>query len=1297
MFCTKCGAELLEEARFCGRCGAAVAKPEAVGTDAELERLAAQGDREAFAELYSRHSGRVFDFLLRMVGDPDEASDLMQDTFLRAMRALSPEEKGAAFSTWVLTIARNLALKRLERRRRTVTLAPREASEEAPVFDQVDPDRLADPQAAAEAQELAGLVWEAASGLDAKQYSLLDLHVRQGLESAEIAEVLGVSKGNAYTMVSRLRDTFESAVASLFMLRVGRRDCPELNRLLQEQSITALSPTVRRLIEGHVAECEACQERRRKLVAPANILGSFAAVPLPLLLKQRVAEALAASWAQAGTQAAATGLKGLLSQPTAKLSSLSTTWKAVIIGGALVVATGGGLSTYVAVTGGLPGSGGGESPVVAPAAAVTPGPASSTLPVVPTGQPSGVARKIVFRSDRDAPGLEIGDIYMMDATGGSVQRLGAGGHLYEIDFDSGLSPDGSKVAFYECPEHMDEQNKWAELVVTNADGTGPVTIATGTFVCNTDVGAPGSFSWSPDSTRIVFYRDVDPSGLYIANADGSNLRYLTAGFSPEWSPLGDSIAFLVRPGPAWQCEIHLINPDGTNRRLLARVPCEGEGTFCNLLGPRPRWSPDGSMLAFSASLEEARCQPEPQPDPQRDVFVLAADGSGLTNITNSPSDDYDPIWVDCRVPTAGCEAKVTSVQPDSLSVRQEPKTKQNDPPIVAQLNEGDVVCLVGVPVFDGGNKWWPVSAADGPGGWVAAFGPKDPARPWITLTGEPCGGAVSTAPTGQPLAEKGKIVFRSNRDGSQPPTSGVYAMDAHGGGVTHIGSQSGWPSFFPDLSSQWSPDGSKVAFQKCPDSASEGIWGAFYIMNADGSGLTTVATNTIRCFTEGTGGGVSWSPDGSRIAFLRGGEPSGLYVADADGGNLRYLADGIFPQWSPLGDSIAFTDVPGPEQPCDMYSIDPDGANKRHLASVPCEGDYVLEGPRLQWSPDGSMLAFSTSLEEPATQPQSQRQRDIFVMRADGSGLTNITNSPSDDYDPVWVDCSMPTAGCEAKVTNVQPGPLNARASPGMDQDITAKLSEGDTVCIVGSPSLGSGYKWWPISTTDGTEGWVAAFDPEHPARPWITPTGEPCSGEAEESTAPSSGGERAVCKNPARLGESVSDPEGDVPFAFVDIVGARVEAIGEEVTAEIELKDIPEELTFNQAPQPTLEYGWQIFFDVDGDPSTGNALLPVMIGAEYSLSILHFSEGDSQQVKTGTLLENTQADAWKRDLTGEGWSTDWRTDTATSTATAAVDDLGNVLTIQGTIPGLGPNTRWCAEALYQNPDGRGANDAAPD
>jgi len=78
-------------------------------------------------------------------------------------------------------------------------------------------------------------------------------------------------------------------------------------------------------------------------------------------------------------------------------------------------------------------------------------------------------------------------------------------------------------------------------------------------------------------------------------------------------------------------------------------------------------------------------------------------------------------------------------------------------------------------------------------------------------------------------------------------------------------------------------------------------------------------------------------------------------------------------------------------------------------------------------------------------------------------------------------------------------------------------------------------------------------------------------------------------------------------------------------------------------------------------------------------------------------LLDNVQSDVWKCEGSGEGWTTDWTTDTASSTATAAVDNLGNILTIQGTIPGLGPSTRWCAEAYYQDPDGRVTVDAAPD
>lgn len=989
MFCAKCGAEILEGGRFCSRCGAPVVKPVAAESDAELERLAAQGDQEAFAELYSRHSSRVYDFLLRIVRDPEEAADLMQETFLRAMRALSTEERGAAFSTWLFTIARNLALKRLERRKRTVALAEREGEEELPIYRQVDPDRLADPEAAAEAQELTGLVWEAAAALEAKQYSLLDLHVRQGLESAEIAQVLGVSKGNAYTMMSRLKDTFEGAVASLFMLRLGRRECPELNRLLEERSIAALSPTVRKLIERHTTECEVCQEQRRRLVSPANILRAFAPMPLPLVLKQRVAEALVASWAEVGTQAAAVGLKGFLAQPAAKLASLPTAWKAGLIAGVVTLTAGGGLGGWMGVTGGLPGSGGDEAPEAAPPALAefspTPTPSAVATAVEPL-PPAGA--RIAFQSNRDTMEPWRRGVYVMDADGSNVARIGTRS-AWDSPPSSEWSPDGSRVAFHKCPETPHAGANWAGLYVMNADGSGLTSLASGTLRCFTE-GGSGGLSWSPDGTRIVFYKAREPYGLYIVDADGGNLRYLTEGIFPQWSPLGDSIVFVGGAEAPPRCGISLINPDGTNRRLLARVPCEWlpdfrvDGTAC-FCAP-PQWSPDGSMLAFSASPEEPpqwqqELPLELQPEPQREVFIMGADGSGLTNITNHPADDHSPIWVDCRVPTAGCGARVTNVQPDPLNVREGPWTSWGE--VTGSLSEGDALCLVGSPFLEDGYKWWPIYAADGTEGWVAAFDPKDPATPWITPTGEPC--LEETTPVWTPTPVSSPV-------GAESPDAGTFA---------HA------PTRTPTL---------------------------------------------------------------------------------------------------------APTSVPSP-----------------------------------------------TSTLTPTLAPS-------------------------------------------------------------------------------------------PTSTLTSTPG-----------------TGE--------------------CGEQMSLGASIEDSEGDVPFTFIDMLRVRVEAVGEEVLAEIKLKDLPGQLTFRAAPT-VAEYAWLIFVDVDGDPNTGCRNCSTR-GADYCLAIIHWAY-PSDQILTGALLDNAQVAVWKQDPDG-GWM-------EPAGASATADEVTDLLTIRGRIPGIGPSTSWCAESGYFDPESRRTiTDRSPD
>ena len=273
--------------------------------DAALVTRAREGDRDAFAALYERYFDRVYDFLVRTVRDRDEAADVAQDTFIRAMGSLDSLREGASFKSWLFTIARNQALNRLERAGRTRPLSELQSDEDdAPTFDLPDTERLADPADAVEANEMAAIVWEAAAALDARQYSLLDLHVRQGLESAEIAEVLGVTKNNAYVMVNRLKSALEGAVGALVLYRSGRGKCQALDGIIAAIETKSLNPDVRKAIDKHASKCVTCQDRRRKEMPLAAFAG-LALVQAPIGLKASGLEAVMHAWPPSGAIPAA--------------------------------------------------------------------------------------------------------------------------------------------------------------------------------------------------------------------------------------------------------------------------------------------------------------------------------------------------------------------------------------------------------------------------------------------------------------------------------------------------------------------------------------------------------------------------------------------------------------------------------------------------------------------------------------------------------------------------------------------------------------------------------------------------------------------------------------------------------------------------------------------------------------------------------------------------------------------------------------------------------------------------------
>ena len=235
--------------------------------DSSLIELAKSGDQSAFAELYSRYFDPVYDFVARMTRDRDEAADIAQDTFLKAMNALGGLQKGASFKSWIFTIARNTALNRIEKSSRTRPLTFAGEDGEEVGFDVVDADRFSDPEEAAEASAVSALVWEAAAGLDPKQLTLLDLHLRQGLDSAEIAGVLGVTKNNGYVMLNRLKKAVEDSIGAFIMLKSARQFCEDLDFELERAGVRTMCREARWVVEGHVGLCGRCSRRMERACA----------------------------------------------------------------------------------------------------------------------------------------------------------------------------------------------------------------------------------------------------------------------------------------------------------------------------------------------------------------------------------------------------------------------------------------------------------------------------------------------------------------------------------------------------------------------------------------------------------------------------------------------------------------------------------------------------------------------------------------------------------------------------------------------------------------------------------------------------------------------------------------------------------------------------------------------------------------------------------------------------------------------------------------------------------------------
>lgn len=179
----------------------------------DLEPLvdaARNGDTEAFDELVRQTYGDVFRLAVRLTGNEADASDVVQDTYVRAFRGLRRFRGDAQFSTWLYRIASNCASTFTARRSRQRCDTLAEAEEVA----ETDPDR--DPTLRAEASTLRQTIERALEDLPQRLRAVVVLRHLEDLSHREIAERLGISESATKVRLHRARNTLRRLVPNAF-------------------------------------------------------------------------------------------------------------------------------------------------------------------------------------------------------------------------------------------------------------------------------------------------------------------------------------------------------------------------------------------------------------------------------------------------------------------------------------------------------------------------------------------------------------------------------------------------------------------------------------------------------------------------------------------------------------------------------------------------------------------------------------------------------------------------------------------------------------------------------------------------------------------------------------------------------------------------------------------------------------------------------------------------------------------------------------------------------------------------
>ena len=198
-----------------GRWGSPELAARATPDNAELVAAHLAGDGRAFQELVARYRGRLLNFVSRMIGDRERAEDLVQEAFVRVYRHLHRFDRTKKFSTWIYTIASNLAKNELRNRSRSPlvfyqSLRPPGEEDQRPLqFEDASsrPDRMYANR------YLREMVDATVATLSAHHREVFVMRELEGRSYEEIARLTRCNLGTVKSRLNRARQAFAERIA----------------------------------------------------------------------------------------------------------------------------------------------------------------------------------------------------------------------------------------------------------------------------------------------------------------------------------------------------------------------------------------------------------------------------------------------------------------------------------------------------------------------------------------------------------------------------------------------------------------------------------------------------------------------------------------------------------------------------------------------------------------------------------------------------------------------------------------------------------------------------------------------------------------------------------------------------------------------------------------------------------------------------------------------------------------------------------------------------------------------------